>query len=61
MGLRSVSGSPVGSPTTIKKMLDFTALHGIEPVTEYFSFAQVNEAIDKLHQGKAHYRIVLKN
>ncbi|KXI26897.1 NADPH-dependent aldehyde reductase Ahr [Paraglaciecola hydrolytica] len=61
MGQRSVSGSPVGSPATIKKMLDFTALHNIEPVTEYFSFAQVNEAIDKLRQGKAHYRIVLKD
>ena len=61
MGQRSISGSPVGSPATIKKMLDFTALHGIEPVTEYFSFAQVNEAVAKLREGKAHYRIVLKN
>ncbi|VUD67432.1 Aldehyde reductase Ahr [Thalassocella blandensis] len=57
---RSVSGSPVGSPVTIKKMLDFAALHKIEPVTEYFSFEQVNEALDRLREGKAHYRIVLK-
>ncbi|MDN4500982.1 NAD(P)-dependent alcohol dehydrogenase [Alteromonadaceae bacterium BrNp21-10] len=60
MGQRSVSGSPVGSPGTIKKMLDFAALHQIEPITEYFRFAQVNEAIAKLREGKAHYRIVLK-
>lgn len=59
-GQRSVSGSPVGSPSTIKQMLDFTALHNIEPITEYFSFDQINEAIEKLREGKAHYRIVLK-
>ncbi|MEW9798266.1 NADPH-dependent aldehyde reductase Ahr [Alteromonas sp. CYL-A6] len=60
MGQRSVSASPVGSPSTIRKMLDFAALHRIEPVTEYFSFDQVNEALDRLREGKAHYRIVLK-
>ncbi|MFT6967861.1 MAG: putative zinc-type alcohol dehydrogenase-like protein [Cellvibrionaceae bacterium] len=57
---RSVSGSPVGSPGTIKQMLDFAALHKIEPVTEYFNFDQINEAIERLREGKAHYRIVLK-
>lgn len=60
MAQRSVSGSPVGSPVTIQKMLDFAALHNIEPVTEYFSFDQVNEALDRLREGKAHYRVVLK-
>jgi len=59
-GQRSISGSPVGSPSTIKKMLDFAALHAIEPVTEYFSFNKINEALDKLREGKAHYRIILK-
>lgn len=59
-GQKSISGSPAGSPATIKKMLDFAALHSIEPVTEYFSFEQINEAIDRLREGKAHYRIVLK-
>lgn len=59
-GQRSISGSPVGSPRTIKQMLDFAVLHAIEPVTEYFSFNKINEALDKLREGKAHYRIVLK-
>ena len=59
-GQRSISGSPVGSPATIKTMLDFAAQHNIEPVTEYFRFDQVNEAIQHLRDGKAHYRIVLK-
>ena len=57
---RSISGSPVGSPDTIRKMLDFTALHNIRPVTEYYRFDQVNEALARLRDGKAHYRIVLK-
>ncbi|NRA19780.1 MAG: NAD(P)-dependent alcohol dehydrogenase [Oceanospirillaceae bacterium] len=57
---RSISGSPVGSPNTIETMLEFAALHKIEPVVEYFKFDQINEAIARLREGKAHYRIVLK-
>jgi len=60
-GQRSISGSPVGSPAVIKTMLDFAAHHKIEPITEYFRFDQVNEAIQRLRDGKAHYRIVLSN
>ncbi|RUP75358.1 alcohol dehydrogenase [Alteromonas sp. KS69] len=58
-GQRSVSGSPVGSPATIKTMLDFAALHDIAPVTETFKFDDVNEAVQRLRDGKAHYRVVL--
>ncbi|MBQ4828283.1 NAD(P)-dependent alcohol dehydrogenase [Alteromonas sp. CI.11.F.A3] len=58
-GQRSVSGSPVGSPATIKTMLDFAALHDIAPVTETFKFDEVNEAVQRLRDGKAHYRVVL--
>lgn len=60
-GQRQISGSPVGSPATIAKMLEFAALHGIEPVTEHFKFDQVNEAIEHLESGKARYRIVLSH
>jgi uncharacterized zinc-type alcohol dehydrogenase-like protein len=59
LGQRSVSGSPVGSPATIRRMLDFTARHQIKPVTEQFSFDQVNEAVARLKSGQARYRIVL--
>ncbi|PZO59544.1 MAG: alcohol dehydrogenase [Phormidesmis priestleyi] len=58
---KSVSGSPLGSPATIEKMLTFAARHGIMPVTEEFAFDQVNEAIAHLEAGKARYRIVLKH
>lgn len=61
MGQKSLSGSPLGSPATIEKMLDFASRHGIEPVTEEFSFDQINEALDHLRAGKARYRVVLKH
>lgn len=61
MGQKSLSGSPLGSPTTVAKMLDFAAFHGIEPVTEIFDFTEVNEAFEHLKSGKARYRIVLKH
>lgn len=58
-GQLNVSGSPVGSPASIAKMLDFAALHQLDPVTEHFRFDQVNQAIEYLESGKARYRIVL--
>jgi uncharacterized zinc-type alcohol dehydrogenase-like protein len=61
LGQKSLSGSPLGCPTTTTKMLDFATRHGIEPVTETFDFSQVNEAIAHLEAGKARYRIVLKH
>jgi len=60
MGQRSISGSPVGSPANIARMLEFSAHHGIKPQIETFPMAQVNEAMDHLRSGKARYRIVLK-
>lgn len=61
MGQKSLSGSPLGSPATVEKMLDFAARHDIAPVIEEFPFEQVNEALEHLEAGKARYRIVLKH
>jgi uncharacterized zinc-type alcohol dehydrogenase-like protein len=60
MAQRSVSGSPSGPPTSVNKMLEFCARHKIEPVTEEFPMSKANEALEHLEQGKARYRIVLK-
>ncbi len=57
----SVGASPVGSPATIRKMLAFSALHNILPVTEHFPMSQVNDAMEHLRSGRAKYRIVLDN
>lgn len=60
-GQRSVSGSPVGSPATIAKMLDFAVQHNIRPVIETYRFEQINEALGRLNSGQARYRVVLQN
>jgi uncharacterized zinc-type alcohol dehydrogenase-like protein len=60
-GQRSVSGSPLGSPATMLKMLEFCARHGIKPTTELFPMSKVNDAMEHLRAGKARYRIVLQN
>lgn len=59
-GQKSVSGSPVGSPEIIARMLDFCARHGIEPMTERFPMSQVNDALKHLRSGAARYRVVLE-
>ena len=56
---RSVSGSPVGSPVTIKTMLDFASRHNVLPQTEHFPMRRINEAFAHLESGQARYRIVL--
>lgn len=61
MGQKSISGSPVGSPTLAATMIDFCARHDIAPVTEHFPMSRVNDALDHLRAGKARYRIVLEN
>ncbi len=59
-GQRSISGSPVGSPGTIVKMLEFVRRHNLRPVVETFAFDRVNEAVARLRSGLAHYRVVLR-
>lgn len=58
-GQYSLSGSPVGSPANIARMLEFSARHGIKAVTEHFDFAEVNRALEHLESGQARYRVVL--
>jgi alcohol/geraniol dehydrogenase (NADP+) len=61
MGQKSISGSPVGSPAAIDRMLEFSARHSIAPVVETFPMSKVNDALEHLRSGKARYRIVLAN
>jgi alcohol/geraniol dehydrogenase (NADP+) len=60
-GEKSVAGSPLGSPSLTRTMLEFCVRHDIYPITEEFPMNQVNEAIARLESGKARFRIVLKN
>jgi len=60
-GLRSISGSPTGSPSMIREMLDVAARHGVKAQTESFPMAKANEAIEKVKKNKVRYRAVLAN
>ena len=60
-GMRTIGGSPVGSPFRLREMLDVAARHGVKAVTERFPMAKANEAIDKVRKGKVRYRAVLAN
>jgi len=60
-GQKSVSASPLGSPATTAQMLDFAVRHRIQPTIEAFKFSQVNDAMEKLRNGKPRYRIVLEH
>jgi len=61
VGQKSISGSPLGSPATFRQMIDFSARHEIEPITEIYAFDQVNEALDRVRSGKQRYRVILKH
>lgn len=58
-GQKSVSASPVGSPGTISRMLDFAAFHNIKPAVEEYNIAEIDEAVQRLRSGAARYRVVI--
>jgi uncharacterized zinc-type alcohol dehydrogenase-like protein len=60
-GLRSITGSPSGSPHQIREMIDVAARHGVKAITESFPMAKANEAIEKVKKNKVRYRAVLAN
>ncbi|KAF5627690.1 NADP(H)-dependent alcohol dehydrogenase [Fusarium sp. NRRL 25303] len=56
-----IQGSLPAAPNVQREMLSFSALHAINPVIETFPFTEsgINEAMEKLRQGKMRYRGVL--
>jgi alcohol/geraniol dehydrogenase (NADP+) len=60
-GLRSITGSPIGSPYQLREMLDVAARHGVKAKTERFPMAKANEAMEKVKKNKVRYRAVLAN
>lgn len=59
-GQKSISSSPVGSPATIKQMLEFAVQHDIKPQIDVFPFSQINQAFAHMEKGDARYRVVLE-
>jgi uncharacterized zinc-type alcohol dehydrogenase-like protein len=57
----SMTGSFLGNRATMKEMLSFAQSHNIRPWTELMPMSQINEAIQRVKENKARYRIVLVN
>jgi uncharacterized zinc-type alcohol dehydrogenase-like protein len=60
-GIRTITGSPIGSPSLLREMLDVAARHGVKAQTERFPMSKANEAIEKVKKNKVRYRAVLAN
>lgn len=59
-GAKNLTGSPTGSPATLRVLLEFAARQNIAPQVEVFPMSKINDAIHKLEEGKIRYRAVLK-
>lgn len=55
----SIAGSFLGNPAAMRDMLAFADANGIAPLIERMPMASVNDAITRLREGLARYRIVL--
>jgi len=58
-GEKSITGSVIGSPACMRRMLDYAAQHGIAPLVEHLPLASANEAVDRVRRGAARMRVVL--
>lgn len=54
-------GSLIGSLQDTKDMLELTSKKGIRAIVQELSMSQVNEGLTMTREGRARYRVVLKN
>jgi uncharacterized zinc-type alcohol dehydrogenase-like protein len=59
-GERKLAAGNVGTPTEQRAMLEFAARHRIAAQTETYPVARIDEALDRVRQGAARYRVVLE-
>ncbi len=57
----SIVGAFLSRPEVTREMFAFTQTHGIQPKVELMPMDRVNEAMQKLRENRARYRIVLVN
>lgn len=60
-GNNAVAGSTTGSPAQLRTMMNFANRKQVMPIVQEFRMSKINDAIQHLKDGKARYRIVLKN
>lgn len=56
---KKVTGSVIGSPKTMRRMLALAAKESIAPVVERMPLERANEAVDRVRAGAARMRVVL--
>jgi D-arabinose 1-dehydrogenase-like Zn-dependent alcohol dehydrogenase len=56
-----LGGSMIGSPDEIREMLDLVVAKNVKPWVEERPMKEANQAIQDMNDGKARYRLVLKN
>jgi alcohol dehydrogenase len=59
MAGKAVSGHPSGTSQDIQDTMEFSALHGIRPMTEVVTLGETDEAYQKMLSGAARFRMVL--
>ncbi|MET7287937.1 alcohol dehydrogenase catalytic domain-containing protein [Streptomyces sp. NPDC005573] len=59
LAAREVTGHPSGTAQEVQDTMEFSALHGIRPMTETVPLDQVGEAYQKMLAGEARFRMVL--
>ncbi|MES1910518.1 MAG: hypothetical protein MHM6MM_003099 [Cercozoa sp. M6MM] len=58
---KSIAGSLIGGRADIQRMLQLAADKGVRPIIEKRPMSEVNAATERMHNGKARFRIVLEN
>ncbi|MGW3287661.1 alcohol dehydrogenase [Streptomyces sp. NPDC001002] len=59
MSAKIVRGHPSGTAQDVQDTLEFSALHGIRPMTETVPLDQVDQAYQRMLSGAARFRMVL--
>jgi len=57
----TICGSFLGTPDGKREMLSFAQVNAIQPLIELMPMARINDAIERVKENKARYRIVLVN
>lgn len=56
---KTVTGSVIGSPASMRAMLSLAAAHKLAPITERMPMSQANAALQRVREGAARLRVVL--
>jgi D-arabinose 1-dehydrogenase-like Zn-dependent alcohol dehydrogenase len=59
LGRRSVAGWYSGTARDSQDTLEFSALSGVHPMVETYPLERVADAYERMHTGKARFRVVL--